>query len=159
MGLSDFDARYLGALDDFDALKDIPPGMLTLTTEAPRDPLEYTEEWIGQLTVPSFSSLGRTSLDTVELGRVPAHEAAPGGPGPRLAGRGPGRILSPGDARPGLGVPGRPGTGALGGRRLDLGTVPGGQQEELAVPRGMVQSKSFIGSMSNMFFGRKGGYS
>ena len=28
MGLSDFDARYLGALDDFDELKDITPGTL-----------------------------------------------------------------------------------------------------------------------------------
>ena len=28
--LSDFDARYLGALDDFDELEDIEPGCLTL---------------------------------------------------------------------------------------------------------------------------------
>ena len=41
-GLSDFDARYLGALDDFDELEDITPGLLTLTGEPPRDPGEYT---------------------------------------------------------------------------------------------------------------------
>ena len=29
--LSDFDARYLGALDDFDELEDIEPGCLTLS--------------------------------------------------------------------------------------------------------------------------------
>jgi hypothetical protein len=29
--LSDFDARYLGALDDFDELEDIEPGFLTTT--------------------------------------------------------------------------------------------------------------------------------
>jgi hypothetical protein len=28
--LSDFDARYLGALDDFDELEDIEPGFLTI---------------------------------------------------------------------------------------------------------------------------------
>ena len=30
--LSDFDARYLGALDDYDELEDIQPGSLTLST-------------------------------------------------------------------------------------------------------------------------------
>ena len=166
MGLSDFDARYLGALDDFDELKDITPGTLTLTSEAPRDPMDYTEEWIGQLTVPSFSSLGRPSLNSGELGRVPAHEEPPTGPAfasPRLGGRGPGRIVSPGEARPLLGVPGRPGTGALGSKRGDLGTIPGTseepQPERPAEERGMVQSTSFVGSITNMFFGRKGGYS
>ena len=166
MGLSDFDARYLGALDDFDELKDITPGTLTLTSEAPRDPMDYTEEWIGQLTVPSFSSLGRPSLNSVELGKVPAHEEVPHGPAfasPRLGGRGPGRIVSPGEARPLLGVPGRPGTGALGSKRGDLGTIPGTSDEtQLDRPtenRGMVQSTSFVGSITNMFFGRKGGYS
>ena len=90
VGLGDFDARFLGALDDFDELKDITPGMLTLTGEAPRDPLEYTEQWIGQLTVPSFSSAGRPSLQCGELGRVPTPGEAPSSPvcgGPRLGGR------------------------------------------------------------------------
>jgi hypothetical protein len=32
--LSDFDARYLGALDDFDELEDIEPGFLTTTGTA-----------------------------------------------------------------------------------------------------------------------------
>ena len=31
--LSDFDARYLGALDDFDELEDIEPGSLTMNGE------------------------------------------------------------------------------------------------------------------------------
>ena len=31
--LSDFDARYLGALDDFDELEDIEPGSLTLNNK------------------------------------------------------------------------------------------------------------------------------
>ena len=172
VGLGDFDARFLGALDDFDELKDITPGMLTLTGEAPRDPLEYTEQWIGQLTVPSFSSAGRPSLQCGELGRVPTPGEAPSSPvcgGPRLGGRGPGRIVSPGEARRGvgLGVPGRPGTGALGGCRQDLGTIPGAHspqardmEGELGPgSRGMVQSNSFVGSITNMFFGRKGGYS
>lgn len=166
MGLSDFDARYLGALDDFDELKDITPGTLTLTGEAPRDPMDYTQEWIGQLTVPSFSSLGRPSLNTVELGKVPPHEEAPepAFSSPRVGGRGPGRIVSPaGEVRAGLGVPRRPGTGALGGKRLDLGTIPGTSTDTSLEPvqpegRGMVQSKSFVGSIANMFFGRKGGY-
>merc|ERR1712172_376349 len=119
-------------LSDFDALKDITPGTLTLTSEAPRDPMDYTEEWIGQLTVPSFSSLGRPSLNSVELGKVPAHEEVPHGPSfasARLGGRGPGRIVGPGESRPLLGVPGRPGTGALGAKRGDLGTIPGTSEE------------------------------
>merc|ERR1719283_804876 len=68
--LSDFDARYLGVLDDFDELEDITPGFLTLTqsTEPPRDSAEYTKQWIGQLTVPSFSATGRPSLQKRELG-------------------------------------------------------------------------------------------
>ncbi len=34
--LSDFDARYLGALDDFDELEDIEPGFLTTTGKGKR---------------------------------------------------------------------------------------------------------------------------
>lgn len=206
IGLSDFDARYLPALDDFDELADIAPGMLTLTGEAPRDPQEYTEQWIGQLTVPSFTSLGRPSLESKEFGKVPEQQGGGGGGSgsvtPRMigmAGRGPGRILSPSENKAGLGVPGRPGTGALGGVRTDLGTIPGTgvlgeknidlgkiaqpsvleapridlgtvprnrdeeceddvEPQQQGVTRGMVQSHSFMGSIANMFFGRKGGY-
>ena len=164
MGLSDFDIRYLGALDDFDELQDITPGLLTLTGEAPRDPQAYTEQWIGQLSVPSLSAIGRPSFQ--ELGKVPTHEEASGAAqaSPRLGGRGPGRVLSPGEIRSGgLGVPGRPGTGALGAKRLDLGTIPGASPVEEGGlgpgSRGMVQSSSFVGSITNIFFGRKGGYS
>ena len=89
-----------------------------------------------------------------------------------VGGRGPGRVVSSpiGEKRPqlispALGVPGTPGTGALlmqqrrgdaGGPgmmvRPDLGSVPvtaaGGRKDE----------SGFIGSITNMFFGRKGGF-
>ena len=176
--LSDFDVRYLGVLDDYDELEEITPGLLTLTqsTETPRDPEEYTKEWIGQLSVPSFSATGRPSLQSKEFGKIP--QADPSAVPPSglcsFGGRGPGRIVSPGELRPsghgaGLGVPGHPGTGAvgqaLGSRRKDLGTVPGNNEydqdfteDTLAVTRGMTQSTSFMGSITNMFFSRKGGY-
>ena len=185
--LSDFDARYLGVLDDFDELEEIKPGVLTLTqhgdslglaAEADRDPAEYTRQWIGQLSVPSLSATGRPSLHKKEFGKIPAAASEP----PLAAsadllcsfgGRGPGRIVSPGERRPAhLGVPGRPGTGAvgiaLGAQRSDLGTVPGSgpahAEAELwdetgaGAGRGLPQSSSFIGSFTNMFFSRKGGY-
>jgi len=176
-GLSDFDARYLGVLDDFDELEDITPGFLTLTrsTEPPRDSTEYTKQWIGQLTVPSFSATGRPSLQKRELGRLPSsdHNLKPPSELCNMGGRGPGRIVSPGEIRPnqisGLGVPGQAGTGAvekaIGSKRQDLGTIPGIQTEDedqmeyFQENRGIPQSSSFIGSFTNMFFGRKGGYS
>jgi len=173
-GLSDFDARYLGALDDFDELEDITPGFLTLSesTDPPRNSEEYTKEWIGQLTVPSFSATGRPSLQKKELGRLPVseHNLNPPSQLCNVGGRGPGRIVSPGEIRPlqntGLGVPGQAGTGAIGkaigSKRHDLGTIPGAHNdefEEFRENRGIPQSSSFIGSFTNMFFGRKGGYS
>eukprot|EP00092_Neocalanus_flemingeri_P012790 GFUD01013782.1.p1 GENE.GFUD01013782.1~~GFUD01013782.1.p1 ORF type:complete len:1377 (+),score=309.96 GFUD01013782.1:584-4714(+) len=176
-GLSDFDARYLGALDDFDELEDITPGVLTLTksVEPPRDASEYTKQWIGQLTVPSFSATGRPSLRKRELGIVPLSDKNLKPPSElcNMGGRGPGRIVSPGEIRPnqisGLGVPGHPGTGAvgqaIGAKRQDLGTIPGFHKEDEDLfeysqeNRGIPQSSSFIGSFTNMFFGRKGGYS
>jgi len=174
-GLSDFDARYLGVLDDFDELEDITPGFLTLnkSTEPPRDSAEYTKQWIGQLTVPSFSATGRPSLQKREFGKIPLtdHNLKPSSELCNMGGRGPGRIVSPGEVRPnqmsGLGVPGHPGTGALGQaigpKRNDLGTIPGingheDQYECFQENRGIPQSSSFIGSFTNMFFGRKGGY-
>ena len=42
--LSDFDALYVGVLDDYDELEEIQPGLLTLTqvTQEDRDPMEAT---------------------------------------------------------------------------------------------------------------------
>ena len=81
-----------------------------------------------------------------------------------LSGRGPGRILSPGDKRPSLpvayGVPGKTGTGAL--QRPDLGSIPGmpsrldSNAERLQIKPS--EDISFIGNLTTMFFGRKGGY-
>ena len=85
-------------------------------------------------------------------------------PEPGMSGRGPGRILSPGDKRPNLpaafGVPGKTGTGAL--KRPDLGSIPGASSslvsnaERLQIKPS--DDNSFIGSLTSMFFGRKGGY-
>ena len=180
--LSDFDALYVGVLDDYDELEEIQPGLLTLTqaTQEDRDPVEYTKEWIGQLSVPSLSATGRPSLHKREFGKIPEADpsAVPPGGLCSFGGRGPGRIVSPGELRPGghqagLGRPGRPGTGALGealgSQRKDLGTIPGGHFEsadremvydgypEQSVS-GIPQSASFIGSITNILLGRKGGY-
>ena len=172
---SDFDVRYLGVLDDFDELEDIRPGLLTLTKsmESPRDPEEYTKQWIGQLSVPSLSATGRPSLQKAELGKIPESDPASQRSNVlgSFGGRGPGRPGGQGA----LGVPGRPGAGALaqalGSQRADLGTVPGGGvspglELELSrnnysvktTSRGLHQSDSFVGSFTSMFFGRKGGY-
>ena len=159
---SDFDARYLGVLDDYDELEEIRPGLLTLTqsTGEPRDPEEYTKQWIGQLRVPSLSATGRPSLQKAEFGKLPSSDPA----GLRsnilcsFGGRGPGR---PGGQTGALGVPGRPGAGALaqalGERRGDLGKVPGLEHSQIDSV-GIQQSSSFMGSLTDMFFGRKGGY-
>ena len=169
--LSDFDVRYLGVLDDFDELEDIKPGLLTIsqTQEADvpletQDPHEYTKNWIGQLSVPCMSAVGRPSLAKKELGKIPASTenfsntvGTIGG----FGGRGPGRVVSPGEIRPyssglGLGVPGHPGTGAvmnaLETPRPDLGTVP------CSMDPNRNSSDSFIGSITNILFSRKGGY-
>ena len=159
---SDFDARYLGVLDDYDELEEIRPGLLTLTqsTGEPRDPEEYTKQWIGQLSVPSLSATGRPSLQKAEFGKLPSSDPA----GLRsnilcsFGGRGPGR---PGGQTGALGVPGRPGAGAvaqaLGEKRGDLGKVPGLEHSQIDSV-GIQQSSSFMGSLTDMFFGRKGGY-
>jgi len=175
--LSDFDVRYLGVLDDYDELEEITPGLLTLTqsTDEPRDPEEYTKQWIGQLSVPSFSATGRPSLQKKEFGKIPQadHSLVPPSALCSFGGRGPGRIVSPGELRPnqapGLGVPGHPGTGAvgqaLGAKRKDLGTIPGVHENDGLMmdtldpaSAGLTKSESFIGSITNMFFSRKGGY-
>ena len=177
---SDFDALYVGVLDDYDELEEIQPGLLTLTqaTQEDRDPVEYTREWIGQLSVPSLSATGRPSLQKTEFGKTPALTdpglaTVPSGLC-SFGGRGPGRIVSPGGQKPGLGRPARPGTGALGqalgSQRKDLGTIPGhfesqpGDGEMTLHPErsvsgsGIPQSASFIGNIANMLMGRKGGY-
>ena len=170
---SDFDVRYLGVLDDFDELEEIQPGLLTLTgsMECPRDPSEYTKQWIGQLSVPSLSATGRPSLQRGELGRIPDSTLDPaclGSSSLLVSGRGPGRPAG----QAALGVPGRPGAGALaqalGSQRADLGTVPGGggggggpadlSQNNKTTSSNLHQSASFVGSFTSMFFGRKGGY-
>ena len=133
-----------------DELEDIQPGSLTLSTS----------DTIGQLNAPSFSLYGRPSLSPGDLGRLPPNEETGRylGGGAVMGGRGPGRVISsPGEKRPpqlmgALGVPGTPGTGALShpvGIRPDLGSVPGMKQHE--------ESAGFIGSITGMFFGRKGG--
>jgi hypothetical protein len=88
---------------------------------------------------------------------------------------------------PGLGVPGHPGTGAVGhamaGQRRDLGTIPGQSSHRVDSLHGvrsseqssyrhvespyggsssnsdgmMPRSESFVGSITGFFFGRKGG--
>ena len=171
--LSDFDVRYLGVLDDYDELEDIKPGLLTIsqtqTADVPleiQDPQEYTKNWIGQLSVPCMSAVGRPSLAKKELGKIPTTtESFPNTLGTTVGGfggRGPGRVVSPGEIRPhssglGIGVPGRPGTGAvinaLETPRQDLGTVPG-----CVEPNYRNSSDSFIGSITNILFSRKGGY-
>jgi hypothetical protein len=83
--------------------------------------------------------------------------------GEGVSGRGPGRIVSPGDKRPnlpsGYGVPGKTGTGAL--TRPDLGCVPvttsSGDYSLRMKTRPSDENNSFIGTMTSMFFGRKGG--
>merc|ERR1719219_1564850 len=165
---SDFDVRYLGVLDDFDELEEIRPGLLTLTKsmESPRDPEEYTKQWIGQLSVPSLSATGRPSLQRAELGKIPDSDPASLRSNIlcSFGGRGPGRPGGQGA----LGVPGRPGAGALaealGSQRADLGTVPGLElsqnknQDVRNTSSDIHQSASFMGSFTSMFFGRKGGY-
>jgi len=93
-----------------------------------------------------------------------------------IGGRGPGRVISPGEKRPTLrgplGVPGHPGTGALTGSlvRPDLGYVPttstkqmhissvGGNETSSDYPfQTGAEEGGFIGSITSMFFGRKGG--
>jgi len=177
--LPDFDALYLGSADDFDELEDIEPGYLTLTKgmEPERDPYEYTKQWIGELTIPNYTS--RPSLHQAELGKIPPEtfSYADDSADPELSrrGRGPGRFGNLNDMKlTGMGVPGRPGTGALGvmvgGQRNDLGTIPGRDSSsfesydptscELSVTSaGISQSTSFVGSIANFFFGRKGGFS
>ena len=168
-------------------LEDIAPGSLTVDNRglgrAPTD----SDRTVGQLAAPSFSSSCRPSLNPNELGHIPStrvdnnYPYSSGyhtlGDGMTIGGRGPGRIISPGEKRPTvrggtLGIPGHPGTDALtrAGVRPDLGYVPSGsaiyndkQITSTCDNYTQYQFKSsddsggFIGNIASMFFGRKGG--
>ena len=122
---------------DWDELEDIRPGTLTISRGIKSTKAE--KDLFGELRPPD-----------------PRGESQ--------SGRGPGRIVSPGDKRPGFpsafGVPGKTGTGAL--KRSDLGSVPTTSGASLINNAERLKSKpsednSFIGSLASMFFGRKGG--
>lgn len=183
-----------GAHDPADELLllDIVPGSLTiglnglLHPERRQGQLNPGDPTIGQLRAPALPHV-RPSLRPGDLGRVPPPRSpslgsagfALSGSGsyPAMGGRGPGRVISPGQKRPVLedgdnlfGVPGQPGTGALTrvlSVRPDLGTVPsmtvsssvgsGTFQGRGAPPPPPEEQPSFIGTLASMFFGRKGG--
>ena len=169
-----------------DELEDIEPGSLTICAGEGKEPLPIADYTVGQLSAPSYSVNGRPSLNPNELGHVPS---TPGGDrysntnrydalggGRAIGGRGPGRVISPGEKRPTLrgplGVPGHPGTGALTGSlvRPDLGYVPTTSAKQMHISSGVgaenvteypfqtgIEEGGFIGSITSMFFGRKGG--
>merc|ERR1712150_414046 len=140
---------------DFDELIDIQPGSLTFGSTGTGSRSKIPGVWNPDL----FGEL-----------RPPGENAS-------QSGRGPGRVVSPGDKRPtlpgGFGVPGKTGTGAL--KRSDLGTVPldmaagtmstsisgSGYNPEakfrLHSKPDDRSSEGFIGTLTTMFFGRKGG--
>ena len=140
---------------DFDELIDIQPGSLTFGGN-------------NSSKIPGVWNNPDNPPDLFGQLRPPGENDA------SHSGRGPGRVVSPGDKRPtlpgGFGVPGKTGTGAL--KRSDLGTIP------LDMPGTMSSSAShynpeakfrlhskpsdrtsegFIGTLTTMFFGRKGG--
>lgn len=103
---------------------------------------------IGQLKAPTL--LGGSAFNH-QLGQIPNAQNT------LVSGRGPGKVFAsqkrPAQTVRGLGVPATPGTGAL--QRQDLGSVPtvnnNSEQESF--------QSGFIGSITNIFFGRKGGLS
>jgi len=123
---------------DWDELIDIKPG--TLTVSRGMRATRHESDLFGELKPPDASD---------------------------KSGRGPGRILSPGDKRPSLpsayGVPGKTGTDAL--QRRDLGSIPGAdfrlvsnaERLQIKPDNSHQDENSFIGSLTTMFFGRKGG--
>ena len=118
--------------NDFDELEDITPGLLTISR--------------GIKPKPTLDLFGELKAPTDEMPK----------------GRGPGRIVSPGDKRPnlpgGYGVPGKTGTGAL--QRSDLGSIPTSSMSLIHEQRMHMKpadEHSFIGTLTTMFFGRKGG--
>ena len=168
-------------------LEDIEPGSLTVGTRDSSGVPMYPENEVGQLMAPSFATSGRPSLNRDDLGRVPcAPKEASANPhtsrynalggGGTIGGRGPGRVIAPGEKRPtlqgALGVPGQPGTGALTGSlvRPDLGYVPSSSVREKPLGNGaggdnynqypfqnVGDDGGFVGNLTSMFFGRKGG--
>jgi hypothetical protein len=154
-----------------DELEEIEPGTLTVSrsdgttnnekllekTIKPKKPSNKDSPVAGQLKAPTFTVLAPTSLSLNEVGKLPSDYQAgvhPGVVGSAVGGRGPGRVISPSEKR--IGVPGQPGTGAL---RTDLGFVPVTSASANRFYRAQSESDqtSFIGSIAQMFFGRKGG--
>ena len=166
-------------------LEEITPGSLTIRTEHSGASIN-PDATIGQLSAPSFSTVCRPSLNPNDFGHVPSSPeegSYPGnkyntvGGGLTIGGRGPGRIISPGEKRPylregTLGVPGHPGTGALSGSlvRPDLGYVPSSFVNEMHATTEIRNDNcaeypfingsddgGFMGKLTSMFLGRKGG--
>lgn len=158
-----------------DELEEIEPGTLTVSRGGsdnrarPAKQRERKEPLVGQLKPPVFSVFAPPDMSPNELGKLPSvmpgtdHQKGFPPGGSSVGGRGPGRVISPCEKRPflpgvGLGVPGQPGTGAL---RNDLGFVPVTSATFNQNPRSRSsaepESTSFIGSIAQMFFGRKGG--
>ena len=122
----------------------------------------------GQLKPPSLNAYAGPNLSPSKLSKLPLSMASDYRtgfpteiPGATVGGRGPGRVISPSEKRPnlpgmGYGVPGQPGTGAL---RTDLGFVPTTSASVNRYYRAQSEpdETSFIGSIAQMFFGRKGG--
>ena len=156
-----------------DELEEIEPGTLTMSrdggaakpTAKTKKSSKKSAPVAGQLKPPTIAP---PNLSPNELGTLPLVTGTdfrsgfpPGIPGSTVGGRGPGRVISPCEKRPNLpgvafGVPGHPGTGAL---RTDLGFVPVTSVTANRMNRGEFESDqtSFIGSIAQMFFGRKGG--
>ena len=129
------------AEEDFNELLEIKPGTLTARGGHSFTRLDLEPDFFGVLRPPESGSSAES-------------------------GRGPGKIVSPGDKRPvlpsGYGVPGKTGTGAL--LRGDLGSVPASgftDINDLMSPARLkskpVHESSFIGSLTSMILGRKGG--
>ena len=136
--------------NDLDELVDIQPGALTIGGSSHKR--QVNPGLYGELRAPGSPGQSRPEgLNPLAIS----------------SGRGPGRIVSPGDKRPAfpgsLGVPGKTGTGAL--LRTDLGTIPqtgsGHSPYRHQDFRSLIttedEDSSFIGSLKTMFFGRKGG--
>ncbi len=169
-----------------DELELLQPGSLTINTAAstpasqlgaqrkPTVPLHQQNQprsldtSIGELKEPSFAQYGRPSLDPRALGSLPPNVGSRGGSSSfgetsAVSGRGPGR--HPAQLPGMLGVPGTPGTGALlmqqqhaGSVRPDLGSIPIMTSDpEQMEQQNLWQSGGFIGTIANVFFGRKGG--
>lgn len=145
------------------------PSFVTREKSEERNDLEQDLPSVGGLTITSNAKqmeLVSKSGDPATVGQLSASSRNLEDLGHVMGGRGPGRTMSGGAKRPQLlgafGVPGTPGTGALrlqppsddAGLRVrpDLGSVP-----QLTSPQTNESTTGFIGSITSMFFGRKGG--